>query len=137
MMPGYCSPRLVLPHQRSPDGLLHRDGGTTLAACVEPAPRVEGVHAAVQPRKAFQHGQRHLSLRLLQEPQQDLLARGAGKERESSGDLALPTACPPRTPALQRDQASQGEGKAKIALEQPRTLLGMLWSDSSSICVSL
>lgn len=90
MIPGDCPPCLALPQQHSPDGLLHCNGGTTLAAHTEPAPRVEGVHAAVQPCKAFQHGQRHLSLRLLQEPQQDLLAWGAGKERESSDHLALP-----------------------------------------------
>lgn len=77
--------------QHSPDGFLHHDGSAALAAHTELAPRVKGGHVAAQPGQAFQHSQGLLPLRLLQEPQQDVLAPGAAKEKRASGDIALPT----------------------------------------------
>lgn len=92
-LPGFPGKPWVLSDpQHSPDGFLHHDGSTTLAAHTELAPWVKGGHLAAQPGQAFQHSQGLPPLRLLQEPQQDVLARRAVKQKGASGDIALPTA---------------------------------------------
>lgn len=127
-----AAPVPAVLQQLSPDGLLHRNHGAALAAHAEAAPRVEAAHAALQPRTALQHGQRRLPRRLLQEPQQDLLAWGAGRRERKRETSTVTLLCPLEPSAQCRSVTARPRERGKA-----RTLCshhghpGMLWAESS------